>query len=86
VTPIWVPSDAVVAIHRALLQEDGGLFGPPRRDSLEAALARLRQLHHYVGPKPSLPQLAAAHGFALAKGHCGLPPISRTPPLDRRRH
>ena len=68
--PVWVPSDAVVAIHQALLQEHGGLIGPPRPDSLEAALARPQQLHHYTHPTPSLARLAAAYGFALAKGHC----------------
>ena len=69
-SPVWVPSDAVVAIHQALLQEHGGLIGPPRPDSLEAALARPQQLHHYTQPKPSVARLAAAYGFALAKGHC----------------
>lgn len=68
--PVWVPSDAVVAIHQALLQEHGGLQGPPRPDSLEAALARPRQLHHYTQPRSSLARLAAAYGFGLAKGHC----------------
>jgi death on curing protein len=70
VSPVWVPSDAVVAIHQALLQEHGGLIGPPRPDSLEAALARPQQLHHYTQPRPSVARLAAAYGFALAKGHC----------------
>jgi len=70
VTPIWAPSDAVVAIHSALLQEHGGLIGAPRPDRLEAALARPPQLHHYADPKPSLARLAAACGFALAKAHC----------------
>ncbi len=69
-SPVWVPSNAVVAIHQALLQEHGGLIGPPRPDSLDAALARPQQLHHYAQPKPSLARLAAAYGFALAKGHC----------------
>lgn len=68
--PVWVPSDAVVDIHQALPQEHGGLQGPPRPDSLEAALARPRQLHHYTQPRPSLARLAAAYGFGLAKGHC----------------
>lgn len=69
-SPVWVPSDAVVAIHQALLQEHGGLIGLPRPDSLEAALARSQQLHHYAQPKPTVARLAAAYGFALAKGHC----------------
>ena len=69
-SPVWVPSDAVVAIHQALLQEHGGLIGLPRPDSLEAALARPQQLHHYAQPKPTVARLAAAYGFALAKGHC----------------
>ena len=69
-SPVWIPSDAVVAIHQALLQEHGGLAGPPRPESLEAALARPQQLHHYTQPEPSLDRLAAAYGFAIAKGHC----------------
>ncbi len=69
-SPVWVPSNAVVAIHQALLQEHGGLIGAPRPDSLEAALARPQQLYHYTQPTPSLARLAAAYGFALAKGHC----------------
>jgi death-on-curing protein len=70
VSPVWVPSNAVVAIHQALLREHGGLIGPPRPASLEAALARPQHLHHYTQPKPTVARLAAAHGFALAKGHC----------------
>lgn len=69
-SPVWVPSDAVLAIHQALLQEHGGLTGLPRPDSLKAALARPQQLHHYTQPKPAVARLAAAYGFALAKGHC----------------
>lgn len=69
-SPVWVPSDAVVAIHQALLQEHGGLQGLARPDSLEAALARPKHIYHYTTPQPSLARLAAAYGFALCKGHC----------------
>lgn len=69
-SPVWVPADAVIAIHQALMQEHGGLIGPARPGSLEAALARPQHLHHYGAPAPSLARLAAAYGYGLARGLC----------------
>jgi death on curing protein len=60
----------VIAIPRGLIAEHGGLSGPPRRGDLEAALRRPVNLHAYSQTPSSLPQLAAAYGFALARGHC----------------
>jgi death-on-curing protein len=68
--PIWVPLRAVVAIQGELIAEHGGLSGPPRQGDLEAALGRPANLHAYSEAPPSLPRLAAAYGFALARGHC----------------
>ena len=68
--PIWVPLRAVVAIQGELIAEHGGLSGPPRLGDLEAALGRPVNLHAYTETTPSLPRLAAAYGFALARGHC----------------
>jgi len=68
--PIWVPLRAVIAIQGELIAEHGGLSGPPRQGDLEAALGRPVNLHAYSETPPSLPRLAAAYGFALARGHC----------------
>jgi death-on-curing protein len=68
--PIWVPLRAVVAIQGELIAEHGGLTGPPRQGDLEAALGRPVNLNAYPEAPPSLPRLAAAYGFALARGHC----------------
>jgi death-on-curing protein len=68
--PVWVPLPAVVAIQGELIAEHGGLTGPPRQGDLEAALGRPVNLHAYSETPPSLPCLAAAYGFALARGHC----------------
>jgi death-on-curing protein len=68
--PIWVPLRAAVAIQGELIAEHGGLSGPPRHGDLEAALGRPVNLHAYSETPPSLPRLAAAYGFALARGHC----------------
>lgn len=68
--PAWVPLRAVVAIQRELIAEHGGLTGPPRQGDLEAALGRPNNLHAYAEQPPSLSRLAAAYGFALARGHC----------------
>jgi death-on-curing protein len=69
-SPIWVPLQAVVAIQRELIVEHGGLNGPRRQGDLEAALGRPANLHAYSESPPSVPRLAAAYGFALARGHC----------------
>jgi death-on-curing protein len=54
------------------MAEHGGLTGPPRVGDLEAALDRPVNLDAYAesSPSPSLARLAAAYGFALARGHC----------------
>jgi death-on-curing protein len=68
--PNWVPLRAVVAIRAELIAEHGGLAGPPRQGDLEAALGRPVNLPAYSEAPVSLPRLAAAYGFALARGHC----------------
>jgi death-on-curing protein len=68
--PSWVPLHAVIAIQGELIAEHGGLAGPPRQGDLEAALGRPVNLHAYSETPPTLPRLAAAYGFALARGHC----------------
>jgi len=68
--PVWVPLRAALAIQGELIGEHGGLSGPPRHGDLEAALGRPVNLHAYSDTPPSLARLAAAYGFALARGHC----------------
>lgn len=68
--PAWVPLRAVIAIQAELIAEHGGLTGPPRQGDLEAALGRPVNLHAYSESRPTLPRLAAAYDFALARGHC----------------
>jgi death-on-curing protein len=68
--PVWVPLRAVVAIQGELIAEHAGLTGPARQGDLEAALGRPVNLHAYCEKPPSLPRIAAAYGFALARGHC----------------
>jgi death-on-curing protein len=70
--PNWVPFRAVIAIQGELIAEHSGLAGPPRQGDLEAALGRPVNLHAYAESPPPLPRLAAAYGFALARGHCFL--------------
>jgi death-on-curing protein len=68
--PSWVPQRAVIAIQAELIAEHGGLTGPPRQGDLEAALGRPVNLHAYSESPQTLARLAAAYGFALARGHC----------------
>ena len=57
-------------MHAKLLWEFGGSPESPRAELLQASLARPQQLLAYGEPSPSLAQLAAAYGFALARSHC----------------
>src|SRR5512135_1772946 len=68
--PAWVPLRAVISIQVELIAEHGGLTGPPRQGDLETAHGRPVNLHAYSESRPTLPRLAAAFGFALARGHC----------------
>ena len=67
--PRWVSLRAVVEIQRQLILEHGGLTGPARLSDLEAALARPRHRYDYAETKPSVANLAAAYGYALARAH-----------------
>jgi death-on-curing protein len=68
--PVWIPEEAIRAMHFELIREHGGLSGKVSEDALAATLAPPRQLDHYGNPAPSIAQLAAAYGFGLARNHC----------------
>ena len=57
-------------IHTQLMEEHGGLFGPSREGTLEAALARPRNRYHQSPRRATLEVLAAAYGYGTAQGHC----------------
>ena len=70
--PRWIPENAVRAIHAQLLDEHGGVPGPPDIQKLQSTLARPKNVLAYGGNPagPSLADLAAAYGFGFAKNHC----------------
>lgn len=65
--PIWLRLEAILAAHDEQLVEHGGGSGIRDRGLLESALARPLNLHAYG--EPSLPKLAAAYAFGIAKNH-----------------
>lgn len=66
--PTWVSVPVVMAIHEAQIAEHGGSLGVRDQGLLESALARPRQIHAYVDD-PSMPAMAAAYAFGIAKNH-----------------
>ena len=56
------------AIHLDQIREHGGRAGVRDENALDAALARPRQKWSYQ-PASTIPQLAAAYGFGLSRGH-----------------
>ena len=66
---LWLPRDAVIAIHRRQLAEHGGSDGIREMGLLESALARPQQLLAYGNPPPDLAALAAAYAFGIARNH-----------------
>lgn len=64
---VWVPFDAVLAIHEERLAEHGGLDGIRDLAGVESALGRPVNLSAYGSP--DVADLAASYLFGLAKNH-----------------
>jgi death-on-curing protein len=65
--PVWLRLEAILAAHDEQLVEHGGGVGVRDRGLLESALARPENLYAYG--EPSLPKLAAAYAFGIARNH-----------------
>jgi death on curing protein len=64
---LWVPVNAVLAIHDEQISEHGGIPGVRDLAVIESALARPRNLFAYG--KPDAATLAAAYAFGLCRNH-----------------
>lgn len=64
---VWIEPAVIVAIHEEQLAEHGGPAGTRDLGLLESALARPLQMAHYG--KPDVADLAASHGFGIARNH-----------------
>lgn len=73
---VWVPLDAVLAIHDEQISEHGGIPGVRDLAAIDSALARLRNLLAYG--KPDAARLAAAYAFGLSSNHGFLDGNKRT--------
>lgn len=65
--PYWLRIEVVIAAHRDQIAQHGGTLGLRDRGLLESALARPLNLWAYE--QATLPRLAAAYAFGLAKNH-----------------
>lgn len=66
--PKWLSKELVIAMHRELLRQYGGLYGIRDEKLLESALAKPQQKFAYE-EAPSLFDLAASLGYGIAKNH-----------------
>jgi death-on-curing protein len=66
---LWLERRDTDLFHGDLLEQFGGLAGPPDEGALEATLARPQHQFAYA-PESSLYELAAAYGFGFARNHC----------------
>ncbi len=64
---VWVPLDAVLAIHDEQISEHGGIRGVRDLAGIDSALAKPRNLLAYG--KPDAAALAAAYVFGLCNSH-----------------
>lgn len=74
--PIWVPLAAVIAIHDRQIARHGGAPGMRDRSLLEAGCAR--PLNQAAYGTPTLPELAAAYAYGVAKAHAFVDGNKRT--------
>ena len=73
---VWVPLDAVFAIHDEQISEHGGIRGVRDLAIIDSALARPRNL--LAHRKPDAAALAAAYAFGLCNNHGFLDGNKRT--------
>jgi death-on-curing family protein len=73
---IWVPLAAVIAIHDRQIARHGGAPGMRDRSLLEAGCAR--PLNQAAYGTPTLPELAAAYAYGIAKAHAFVDGNKRT--------
>ncbi len=75
--PAFLELDAVLFLHDQSIREWGGYHGLRDEALLESALNRPRDRFAYE-PASSLPRLAAAYAFGIAKNHAFLDGNKRT--------
>jgi death-on-curing protein len=68
--PEWLLESVLLAVHRALIAEHGGVEGLRDRNLFESALARPQNLFAYADPPPSVFDLAASYAYGLSRNHC----------------
>jgi death-on-curing protein len=73
---VWVPLEAVLAIHDEQIAEHGGIPGVRSLAVVDSALARPRNLLAYGNPDAA--RLAAAYAFGLSSNHGFLDGNKRT--------
>jgi death on curing protein len=66
--PHWILPEIIHTIHDEQLSEHGGLDGIRDLGLIESALTRPQNLYAY-GKSVTIPQLAAAYCYGLAKNH-----------------
>ena len=76
--PIWISKELAIAIHKRQLAEHGGADGIRDVGLLESALARARQRFAYEDPTPTIPALAAAMAYGIARNHAFIDGNKRT--------
>src|SRR5680860_804489 len=64
----WLTKAIAVALHDESIARFGGLPGVRDEGLIESALERPRNLHAYQSDA-TIPRLAAAYGFGLARNH-----------------
>jgi death-on-curing protein len=69
IAPIWILPEVVQAIHKRQLAEHGGSEGIRDPGLLDSALTRAQNLFFYSSHEMSLPRLAAAYAFGIARNH-----------------
>lgn len=74
--PIWIAEKIVLAIHEDQLAQHGGSSGVRDENLLGASLARPKHLFTYG--EPTIFDLAAAYGYALANNHLFIDGNKRT--------
>lgn len=67
--PAWITEEVLIANHKAVIAEHGGLGGIRDTHLFQSACASPMQMYHYKNPKPTICELAAKYAYSISRNH-----------------
>lgn len=80
----WILGAVVLVIHHRQIADHDDTDGKRDTGLLESALMKSKNLYHYGSPKLSMPEIAAAYAYGIARNRAFIDGNKRTALVTRR--